>query len=337
MRRFRSEKSFNKYKPHVGRWRRFWDNHQKKKREKSFIKQNKKFRRRAQPQVLIQKRRRKPLAIPPAIKILLLAAFFICWFILLMYLPYFKITKVVCAGLDNISKSDIENYVRDNYFKMGHILPEANYFLVSTGRISEGLKNKFVLESVSVHKIFPDTLEIDIKEKEPQLIYDNGTKYFLLDANGVAVKYLYDAGPGEFVNHTLSAPTSSTSTEPLVVTVHIPNYAKVKMMIRDYPILYDKRNLDVSENEQNILPPEIIASIRSLQKAVEGSGVGDVRYYVLSDLNTGVIAITDNKYKIYFSLNSDPADQISNLKNTLLANHPSEYIDLRFGNRVYWK
>jgi hypothetical protein len=337
MRRLRSEKSFSKYKPHVGRWRRFLDNRKKEKREKAFLKHNKKFRRQGQPQVIIHKKKRAPLAIPFWLKIVLLVAFIVCWIILLAYLPYFKITKVVCAGLDNISKSDIENFVRDNYFNKGSVLPEANYFMVNAGKISEGLKNKFVLESVSVHKIFPDTLEIDVKEKEPQLVYDNGKKYFLMDANGVAVKYLFDAEPNEFIKHILSVPSSSTSTEPLVTITHNPGYARIKKLCRDYPILYDKRNLDVTEKEQDILPAEIIAGVRSLQKAIEGSGVGDVRYYILSDLNTGVTAITENKYKLYFSLNSDPANQILNLKNILSSNQPAEYVDLRFGNRVYWK
>ena len=78
----------------------------------------------------------------------------------------------------------MENIIRSQYLDNWKLIPRDNYFLINTRRVENLIKDKFLVDSVTVTRKFPDKLEIEINEKPGSAIYDNGRQYFLLDDEG---------------------------------------------------------------------------------------------------------------------------------------------------------
>ncbi|MEK7070259.1 MAG: hypothetical protein AAB966_00460, partial [Patescibacteria group bacterium] len=99
--------------------------------------------------------------------------------------------------------------------------------------------------------------------------------------------------------------------------------------------IHDQRSIKTNEKDHLLdskTMQEIIALYNALQhiKALKAS-------YFLIDGGTGITAITNRPFKVIFQLNGNAEDEISKLQIFLNNNNPSEYIDLRFGDRIYWK
>ena len=140
------------------------------------------------------------------------------------------------------------------------------------------------------------------------------------------------------VSTTLSADqSSSTTTMMLKNRVHTPNYVKIKNDFGQLPLLYDLRiDLNHSEN-QIVLPAVLVKSVIDVVKEVEKQGMGGIKYCTVENPLGGVRVLTENGLDFYYDPNADIVAQINNLKNIIKTNHPKEYVDLLYGNRVYWR
>jgi hypothetical protein len=275
------------------------------------------------------------------------------WLALMLYLPYFRIYQVTFEGLNIIEPDDIQNYTEQKYLHSG-VIPTNNYFLVRASAIKTDLLNKYSLNSAEVVKIFPGKIHITIQEKNTSIVYDNGKTYSLLDKNGSVIKILFEYAPAPAVVSTSTAPiavasaapegisaaTSTTSTPLLPDNGHKPDWRKLsKDSTAGLPILYDRRGLEIWEKKTDIIPADIIQAVIDWQTALEQETIGESRYFEINNPSAGVIAHLDRPWLIFFQPRNPLAEQITNLKvilNSRTAN-PAEYIDLRFGDRVFWK
>lgn len=290
-----------------------------------------KFSSHANPFRRVEEKRKLPLII----KIFFLLAILLSWITLAIYLPYFRLNKIIYYGLDIIQKDEIENYLKLEYLNSWAILPHNNYFLSSTGEMSKMLNQRYSLEKVEVKKRFPNILVVDLKEKISSAVYDNGEKYFLLDDHGTALKFLGDTG---YIMPTTTNPNYSTSTNMLATAVnHKPDHLKIKNNFGNYPIIFDTRFLPVEEKQINILSPKIIAGTILWRDLLEKEGIANVKYFITDNPLSGLGAITNKGITIYWQPDNDLNEQMINLKTILHNEQPGEYVDLRFGERVYWK
>lgn len=281
----------------------------------------------------------KKQGLAPAVKILFFLIILLSWLTLIIYLPYFRINKIVYFGLDIIQKEEIENYIKTSYLDNWKIWPHNSYFLSSPGEIVRLLNQKYSLNSVEVRKQFPNTLEIDLKEKISSIIYDNGEKYFLLDAQGSVLKYLGETGAQiPVIVTTVSSTTSSSTLLAMNNTVsHKPDYLKIKNAFGNYPIIFDTRYLPVAEKQNNILSQQIISGTIAWRDLLEKEGMASVKYFITENPLAGLGAVTNKNITVYWQPTNDLNLQIQNLKTILENEQPKEYVDLRFGERVYWK
>lgn len=347
MKHFRSEHAFEKYRPHLS-WRQ--------KVARFFRKKQYNVAPVAQPTHY----KTNPFTRPkkdkgtPKFKIILLLILVSFWVACLAYIPYFKVNKVIYSGLENNTESELSNVIYPAYLNKKSWLPLNNYFFINAGKITKDLMDSFSFETVQVTKIFPNQLNIVVKEKISSVIYDNGKKYFLLDDRGVAIKYLADVDAGEIVKKTVtssfdllssrSVSSTATGTSSLVQSIvttssfeHIPNYEKIKKQFGSYPIIYDKRALDINLKQADVLPPEHIAAAISWHRYLAQEGVERLKFFVLEDLNAGMAIDTTDPWNIVVQPKSSTEAQIITLKETLTQIKPKEYVDLRFGEKVYWK
>ena len=63
----------------------------------------------------------------------------------------------------------------------------------------------------------------------------------------------------------------------------------------------------------------------------------DVKYYTIENIGSGVDVITSNTWDIKINPENDIQTQLDNLKIILKDNKVQLYIDLRYGDRVFWK
>ena len=336
MKHFRSEHAFEKYRPHLS-WRQ--------KIARFFRKKQYNAVPIAQPtHYKTNPFKQKKDVGTSKFKLILLVIVLSFWVACLAYIPYFKINKITYSGLENNTEAELGNIIYPNYLNKKSWLPLNNYFLINADKIAARLYDSFSFETVQVTKVFQ--LNIIVKEKISSVIYDNGKKYFLLDDRGVAIKYLADVEAGEIVKKvatsspfSLLSATSTTSTSIFTTTTfeHVPNFEKIKKQFGNYPIIYDKRAPEINLKQMDVLPAEHIAAAISWHRYLSQEGVERLKFFVLEDLNAGMAIDTTDPWNIVFQPKSSTESQIITLKETLTQIKPKEYVDLRFGEKVYWK
>jgi cell division septal protein FtsQ len=282
---------------------------------------------------------------------IILAMVTISWAGCLAYLPYFKISAVDYFGLENTTKQELQDFLNQKFLRKKNFLPLPwdNYFFVNTESITKKLSENFSFEKIEVTKVFPNKLEITIIEKISSVIYDNGQKYFLLDSEGTVTKFLTDVESGElkikttpavadFDNNTNTTSTFfATATTTTSTYEHTPNNAKITDAFGKYPIIYDRRNLPVHLKQTNILPAQYIEAILQWNKYLNEEGKATPKFFILDDLNSGIVIDTVLSWNILFQPKNDTQVQIDTLKEILPTIKPKQYVDLRFGEKVYWK
>ncbi|MDO8499510.1 MAG: FtsQ-type POTRA domain-containing protein [bacterium] len=335
----------------------FWDNFRRSKTTKPAV-----------PEIILTPRRTPDLTTNPfssrgyatsrktranrlQLTLIILVALAITWIGFLIYTPYFKITKVTYLGLNLIKKEEIAARVTE-VMRGSIIVPKDNYFVVRVSAISKIIQENFSLKSIKVTKQFPSSLVIDLEEKNSAIIYDNGLGYWLLDREGTIIKSLGLAGNPETNLATTTelelstAPagdpyaTGATSSVKKVITTplktHIPEYRKLKNEFGAYPIVYDTRNLSVTSSSTEIFPEYFIAFSAQLPEELEKKGIVTKYMSTIHPL-AGLEIYSDQPWVAKFQPEQDLSVQLKNLYTVLGKNKIKEYIDLRFGNRVYWK
>jgi hypothetical protein len=225
--------------------------------------------------------------------------------------------------------------------------------LVSANSIEKKLDETFALNNVTVEKVFPSTLKITLEEKISSIIYDNGSGYFLLDGSGAVLKKILLSGAGEGSSVTTTAsttPRSPTSTQILAnlsasstllasttTLLHVPNFAKISQEYAGYPIIYDSRERSVEERAKNVLPAGFIAGVLDIANSMRRTKLVTIKYMTTADPNAGIDVYTDRAWKIKMNPLLDSEAQIENVKTIVQTSKPTEYVDVRFGERVYWK
>lgn len=338
---FYSHTNFQHYRPKENLWRR-WLKY--RERKKMFKRQEAKWQNGRHPY------KTEVASIRKVITSIVLTLLFISWIILILFLPYFRIQKINYEGLKTIKQTDLDAWFNNKLFS-GKIIPWNNYFLVSTSNLTNEIISQFGLEAVEINKTFPHELKIIIKEKISSVIYDNGQNYYLLDNNGYSIKYLGVVGDDEFkiiptnitttssstvISATKSVVSSSTPNTTTTDKIHLPNISRLVKDFGDYPIIFDKRKINISENI-SVIEQKIIQTALDWQRETEKQGIGKVKYFILDNPSAGLTVHTYKPWIVYINVYKPAAPQIENLKLILQANHPAEYIDVRYGERVYWK
>lgn len=351
MRRFQSINAFNKYRPYQNPWQRFWHFWKKRKTKKMpTVKVTEIGKFSGNPYKKAEKIKKR---IGYGSKISLLFIISSAWLGLLMYLPYFQIKRIEYNGLENIHKNELYNYLNTNFFKHNRVIPWKNYFLVNCDKIAKKVEINFPVQRIEVKKYFPDKIEITLKEKISTLIYDNGNNYYLLDSDGDVIKYLTKIGMDEFkiiqtvvsstksttTNFTASLASSTSSTNRVVTSsYHVPNFQKIQKQFGKYPLLYDKRNLNITGNQFNdAIPSNYVTNILNWNSQLIEKGIARPLYFIMENIGAGIQIKTEKPWDIYFQPNDDLTTQLNRLKIILKDNKPWQYIDLRYGERVYWK
>lgn len=279
---------------------------------------------------LYRNQRTKPLHI----KSFLLGLVVISWFGFLIYSPFFKITNVNYTGNEVVSKEQLEKIVNGHITSSNKLYPANQYFLLNTDKISNDLQNQLPIESVTVKKIFPNSLNVTITEKNSSIIYDNDESFYLLDSEGKLLKYLKQAGSSavtmttEITSTTTSTPTPQISNPPLG-NEFSSNYPNL-------PIYYDHTKKIPTKND-SVLSQKAISNIIDFDRGIrQGTGL-KIIYFTPDYINTDLVAVTGNNWLIKFTTDRSIESQLAAFTNIFKSINPTEYIDVRLEDRLFWK
>lgn len=235
----------------------------------------------------------------------------------LLNLSYWQIKKVEIKGLVVLDsaevKSKIDNFISGQRFSL---LPQSSYPLFNSNELALLLKQGFPrLEQVVVNKIFPDALEVNFKERElfgvfcssPQIFQEEtgDSQCVYIDKNGLAYE---------------PAPVSSGSL-----------LLKVKSDAGEVGVgslVLEKSLLD-----------DVIFLAGELEKII---GLKPAVFEILSKVSSEIKVETNEGFKIIFKRGGDFETSFRALKTILeqeIKDKRSqlEYIDLRFGNKVFYR
>lgn len=218
-------------------------------------------------------------------------------------LKFLKIKNIDLSGQNDVSVEEVQNFVFEQLAVSKFIFFEkTNYFLVPVDELKQQLIAQYNLEEVQIQKKWPSTLKISIKEKNSHFIWQKDGSIYLLDAKGL-------------LNRQISN-------------------------LDDKYLLLDDRRDGRPEGEQIFSDEEInvinqiylnwidlIASKAKLEKIT-----------IYNDWNIDLN--TQTGFYVKIDREQDIHQQLNNLRAVLEENITGvdiDYIDIRFGDKVYFK
>ncbi len=220
-----------------------------------------------------------------------------------IFYPLFQIDSVLIKNAKNLNEEAVFSFVDQEMYTKLPLVQSKSIFLVSSDRTRrEILRKTSVIEDVTIKKIFPATVEVEIRERKPFAVWCRS-------ANEKSCYYLNEEG---IVFQRIET---------------IPR--KLPLFIKEEKPVLGKRVVDYS-----FLQALSLAERELLRLGITAT-------YSQAPTDETIVMFVDEGWKIYFSVdNTDKElanfrlimEEIGKTKRKNL-----DYIDLRFGDRIFYK
>ncbi len=211
--------------------------------------------------------------------------------------PVFQIKRIEIMGNNKVSTEEIRVVVLDNYPRKILFFDSKSIFLVNLKKVDKKLKERFPkIAKISLKRDFPNGLISQIEERIPIADWCYENDCFHIDNKGIVFE--------KTEKETNIKIKTSNSLEDLSLLDKVIEEDKLQS------ILFIKKELKYIEIEEFLFKEKLTA------KVLGG-------------------------WEIYFDLDKEVKEQIFNLNTVLKEKIPPEnrgnleYIDLRFGNRIF--
>lgn len=225
----------------------------------------------------------------------------------LIQIPQLQINEIRFSGLEALVKEELTSAIwKQLEGKYIFIFPRRTIVMADTSAIAGGLKKTFPrIKNISVRKIFPHTLEISVEERRAFGILCGRSQCAYIDASGFA----YETAPD--------------STGSLIMKIR-SDLDEVKIG---------------SQTFAGTLMELMIFLKEELHRAVDLEVIG---YEISQKTPREIRVVTNDGFSILFNREDDFKNVFRVLKTILYEEIKErksglEYIDLRFGNKVFYK
>lgn len=250
-------------------------------------------------------------------KIFWFCLIFLCLVIIAEYFLIFfdkiQIKNIIIYGGNEIPKIEISNLIESCVNKkfidiFGFNLSSKSFFLTDSKKIEIKILETYPeIEAVTISKILPDSLTVEIKNREKSAIFFQNDRYFYIDQTGIIFNEMQAADPHFFIV---------------------------------------RQNLDSNEiyEGKKVIGDAVMETILKIAKNLKDNFEIDLAEALVST-PTKLDITTKENWKIYFNIEegNDISVQITKL-NLLLNKEISpknrqslEYINLYFKSRAYYK
>lgn len=237
----------------------------------------------------------------------------------------FSINNITVTGAIRIPPGEIESLAWQQAREKRFIFfPQINIFTFSKKEAKEKLEKSYSFEKLTINKNLPHTLIIDIQEKSYAFIWREGEKYYYADIDGYLIN---EVNPLEI----------KQKKYPI-----IENQGEGKIINESGGGL---GRIDTGENHINYivsLSDRFLAEKNRAGEGEESSNELIIEKFILDkEINTVKMVLVDGP-TVYFKTDEDQEKQINKLlaikEETLKSDFKNKtYIDLRYGDRVYYR
>jgi cell division septal protein FtsQ len=216
----------------------------------------------------------------------------------------FQIERVTVSGSNLTDEEAVLTFVRSHISNnFAFVIPKSNIWFLGSSALAEGLASTFpAIKSARPVRVFPAGLHLDVEEHKPiATVCDPDIKIcYLLDTRGYA-------------------------------------FAKSQAGLENYPILHDEERKEFTLDEK-VFDENIILMAKYFQ---DKFATGTIDVYV-SRTDDTVTITTPSGWYILALKDADLEEIYENLRAALEGEIKDrisdlEYIDLRLGNRIFYK
>jgi len=222
-----------------------------------------------------------------------------------VFSSYFQVNEIRISGNQKISLDQVRNLVADRIDKKILFFFSKSIFLANLRDIDKKIASSIPeIAEVNIKRVFPNCLAVEIKERQAVGTWCQGENCFHIDQEGIIFE----------------------KTEELM-----------SPEIR-CEIALSEVGLGQKVIEQNYLQ----ASLKVNGFLADEIGIQPKIFTVSAD-GKKLAVLTKEGWNIVFNLNKDVQEQLSDLKLVLEEKIPQssrtrlDYINLRFGNKIYYK
>ncbi len=252
------------------------------------------------------------------------------WIYFLFFSSYFSVIDIAVSGNKELTKKSLEDYLTRSYNK--------NIFFLNTAKISFGMTDNFILKGADIKKIYPRALVVNVVERNPEYAIFYEKRFALMDGEGVAFKELKDLS--SFYN------ASSTPGAADIFKEYEDLKSGYQFLMFSTPARGGKGgNFNTGGNNRGaeIYKQKFLSELKKTYGVEKISEDFKIKYITIKGENDPKIIITLlNNIEVYFDLDLDVPTQINHLQvlyaeklNKMMSS--LKYIDLRFGEKIYFK
>lgn len=214
----------------------------------------------------------------------------------------FQIKEIKIFGNEKVLNEELQQIVESG-IEREIVFPTQTIFLVNLSEIEKQILDEFPqIERAKLKRKFPNSLILEVKERTPLAIFcQDSENCFKIDKQGIAFERNGESS---------------------------------------YLTIYSQKKGDIFLGKK-VVEADLLKSIFEIQRSFRQDLKIEIEKFSLFDERLNVKTV--DGFEIYFNLKGNISEQIFNLDLTLQEKIPPEnrgslqYIDLRFGNRVYFK
>jgi len=256
----------------------------------------------------------------------LVIGFFIALTSFFFTAPVFTITAVRVEGAESVNPKEIRQIAED-YISSRSLLifKRNNRFLCDEKELKKDLEKKYSFSSLKIDRE-GHTLAIILKEKVSSFLWLTNNQSFILDNTGTVIRAISSEESQIIMNPPLlQGPTKDGSLIP----------ESIKILV-----FRDLENKPVAVGKVTLTEAEV-KNIRLFFDAMQAFGISIESFELNKSIGAWLKAITRNGYDILFDPTTDVLEQANNVSTLLRGQIKDiatlEYIDVRFGDHVYYK
>ncbi len=236
----------------------------------------------------------------------------IIWLIIFIFLlqsiwqaPFLRIDNVNVHNNQDTTVQEIKESIQNELTASRFVIfKNNNYFLFDSQPMKDILITEYNLDNVIITKNFPNTIDITVQEKVSHFIWQKDDSLYLLDSNGALNRQIRALDDKYLILQDLrtSIPNGDTKFDQNEIDIIHQIYLKWFELIGSKARLV---RIDIDDDWQ-------LLELHT-----------EVGYYVKLDATEDIIEQLDNLNKILFAGNITGVD--------------IDYIDIRFGDKVFFK
>lgn len=143
---------------------------------------------------------------------IVLAIILLCWTALLLWHPYFFLRHLSVEASETKNESQYREVVLQEIRGDGALSLRGNYFLFSTADLESTIRTKFPLQSITIVKKFPNTLQVQLVEKSDSVVALFGSRIVRITTQGSVTQLTTVAAPIAIKAGEGSVTTTPSST-----------------------------------------------------------------------------------------------------------------------------